>query len=116
MDQRKILFDNEDGEISATNVKDGQNTPHYHLQFCTLEPNSMFLPVLLHAAMVFYVYTGSGKLTWSNEDGTGTMDIHEGDIGSLGEGFVFYIHSNLESHKKKRGYMQCLLTLMRALL
>lgn len=164
-DQRKILFDNEDGEISATNIKDGQNTPHYHLQFFTLEPNSVFLPVLLHAAMVFYVHTGalaftiiltfinykhghwkrhtlsqtnlwdtrndtvsdkpfgaieatevvnisniysekiilsgSGKLTWSNEDGTGTMDIREGDVGSLGEGSVFYIHSNLESHRKK---------------
>lgn len=58
-DQRKILFDTEDGEISATNVKDGQNTPHYHLQFFTLEPNSVFLPVLLHAAMVFYVHTGT---------------------------------------------------------
>ncbi|KAI5439001.1 hypothetical protein KIW84_024656 [Lathyrus oleraceus] len=100
-DQRKILFDTEDGEISATNVKDGQNTPHYHLQFFTLEPNSVFLPVLLHAAMVFYVHTGSGKLTWSNEDGTGTMDIHEGDVCSLGEGSVFYIHSNLESQRNK---------------
>lgn len=58
-DQRKILFDTEDGEVSATNVKDGQNTPHYHLQFFTLEPNSVFLPVLLHAAMVFYVHTGT---------------------------------------------------------
>ncbi|CAI8588729.1 unnamed protein product [Vicia faba] len=100
-DQRKILFNSEDGKISATNVKDGQNTPPYHLQFFTLEPNSVFLPVLLHAAMVFYVHTGSGKLTWANEDGTGTMDIHEGDVCSLREGSVFYIHSNLESHRKK---------------
>lgn len=29
------------------------------------------------------------------------MDIHEGDVCSLGEGSVFYIHSNLESQRNK---------------
>jgi hypothetical protein len=45
--------------------------------------------------------SGSGKLSWANEDGTGTMDIHEGDVASLKEGSVFYIHSNLEAQRKK---------------
>ncbi|GAU16602.1 hypothetical protein TSUD_233540 [Trifolium subterraneum] len=101
-DQRRTLVDTEYGEISATDVKEGHNkSPNYHIQFFTLEPNSVFLPVLLQAAMVFYVHTGSGKLSWSNEDGTGTTDIHEGDVGSLKEGSVFYIHSNLEAQRKK---------------
>ncbi|PNY13170.1 vicilin-like protein antimicrobial peptides 2-2-like protein, partial [Trifolium pratense] len=101
-DQRRTLVDTEYGEISATDVKEGQNkTPNYHIQFFTLEPNSVFLPVLLHAAMVFYVHTGSGKLSWANEDGTSTIDIHEGDVASLKEGSVFYIHSNLEPQRKK---------------
>lgn len=56
--QRKTLFETEYGEISATDVKDGHNTQHYHIEFFTLEPNSVFLPVLLHAAMLFYVHTG----------------------------------------------------------
>lgn len=57
-DERRTLFDTEYGEISAIDVKDGNKTLPYHLQFFTLEPNSVFLPVLLHAAMVFYVHTG----------------------------------------------------------
>jgi hypothetical protein len=58
-EQRRTLFETEYGEISATDVKEGHNkTPNYHIQFFTLEPNSVFLPVLLHAAMVFYVHTG----------------------------------------------------------
>ncbi|XP_004512222.4 vicilin-like seed storage protein At4g36700 [Cicer arietinum] len=100
-DERRTLFDTEYGEISAIDVKDGNKTLPYHLQFFTLEPNSVFLPVLLHAAMVFYVHTGSGKLSWANEDETGTTEICEGDVGSLREGSVFYIHSNLEAQRKK---------------
>ncbi|AES94919.2 cupin family protein [Medicago truncatula] len=99
--QRKTLFETEYGEISATDVKDGHNTQHYHIEFFTLEPNSVFLPVLLHAAMLFYVHTGSGKLSWANEDGTSTIDIREGDVGSLTEGSVFYIHNNLDDQRKK---------------
>ena len=46
------------GEISATEIIDGMGAL-YHLQFLTLEPNSLFLPVLLHADMVFFVNTGA---------------------------------------------------------
>lgn len=57
-DQRTKLHVTEYGEISATEVKEAHRAPPYHLEFFTLEPNSVFLPVLLHAAMVFYVQTG----------------------------------------------------------
>lgn len=57
--QRRTLIDTEYGEISSIAIKGGHREPPYHLQFFTLEPNSVFLPVLLHANMVFYVRTGT---------------------------------------------------------
>ncbi|KAF5736054.1 globulin-1 S allele [Tripterygium wilfordii] len=54
-DQR--TFVTEDGEISAVDIS-VENRGPYHLQFITLAPNSLLLPVLLHADMVFYVQKG----------------------------------------------------------
>lgn len=56
--QRRKLTETEYGEVSAIDIQDGYRPP-YHLQFFTLDPNSLFLPVLLHADMVFYVQTGT---------------------------------------------------------
>ena len=56
-EQRETLVDNEYGRISAVNISDGIRGP-YHIRFFTLEPNSLLLPVLLHADVVFYVNTG----------------------------------------------------------
>lgn len=56
--ERKSLVETEYGKISRVKIFDGTRGP-YHLQFITLEPNSLFLPVLLHAGMVFYVHTGN---------------------------------------------------------
>ncbi|XP_019421441.1 PREDICTED: vicilin-like seed storage protein At2g18540 isoform X2 [Lupinus angustifolius] len=101
-DQRRTLFDTEYGDISSIEIKGGHRAPSYHLQFFTLEPNSVFLPVLLHANMVFYVHTGSGRVTWTVEDGgTRRTDLCEGDLFKLNEGCVFYIESNLEAERKK---------------
>lgn len=61
-DQRKPLIVTEYGEISVIDIEDGTRGP-YHIQFFTLEPNSLFLPVLLHADMVLYVHTGTLCLT-----------------------------------------------------
>lgn len=55
--ERKLVVSTENGEVSSVRVADGI-TGSYHLQFITLEPNSLFLPVVLHADMVFYVHTG----------------------------------------------------------
>lgn len=61
-ENRKSLMVTEYGEISAVDISSGTRGP-YHLQFMTLEPNSLFLPVLLHADMVFYVKTGKSFLS-----------------------------------------------------
>jgi hypothetical protein len=54
---RRSLVVTEYGEISAAEISSGTKGP-YHIQFITLEPNSLLLPVLLNADMVFYVHTG----------------------------------------------------------
>ncbi|KAK7367434.1 hypothetical protein VNO80_09446 [Phaseolus coccineus] len=100
-DQRRTLLVTEFGQITALDIKEEPEKLPYHLQFITLEPNSLFLPVLLHADMVFYVHTGSGKLTWANDDGTGTMPLREGDLCNLSEETVFYIQSDLEAERRK---------------
>ncbi|KAL2326511.1 hypothetical protein Fmac_025569 [Flemingia macrophylla] len=87
--------------ITAIDVKEGSEKPPYHFQFFTLEPNWLFLLVLLHADMVFYVHKGSGKLTWANDGGTSTIPLREGDLCSLNEGSVFYIQRNLEAKRRK---------------
>ncbi|KAJ1415290.1 RmlC-like cupin domain superfamily [Sesbania bispinosa] len=99
--ERTTLHVTEYGEISAAEVKVEHGAPPYHLQFFTLDPNSLFLPVLLHADMVFYVHTGSGRLTYADEDGSDSIHLREGDLCSLREGSAFYIQSSLEPERKK---------------
>ncbi|KAF3439051.1 hypothetical protein FNV43_RR17326 [Rhamnella rubrinervis] len=95
-DQRKSLVVTEYGEISVIdNIEDGTGGP-YHIQFLTLEPNSLFLPVLLHADMVLYVHTGSGKLTWVEEKHLKTVSLKRGDIFRLKPDSVFYLESERE--------------------
>ncbi|KAL2498450.1 RmlC-like cupins superfamily protein [Abeliophyllum distichum] len=73
----------------------------YHLQFITLEPNSLFLPVLLHADMVFYVHTGSGRLSWTDEDHSKYADLRRGDVYRMAQGTVFFLQSSLETERHK---------------
>lgn len=57
-DQWKSIVISEYGEISAINIPDEIKRDTYHIQFLTLEPNSLFLPAILNADMVFYIHTG----------------------------------------------------------
>lgn len=60
-DERTPIAATELGEILSVDIDDGtgKGKNSYHLQFISLEPNALFLPVLLHADMVFYVQTGN---------------------------------------------------------
>ncbi|CAN4083242.1 unnamed protein product [Withania somnifera] len=98
--ERKSVISTENGEISSVRVADG-TTGSYHLQFITLEPNSLFLPVVLHSDMVFYVHTGSGKLTWMDENEQKSVDLSIGDVFRLPFGTVFFLESNLEPARQK---------------
>ncbi|KAA8531833.1 hypothetical protein F0562_006450 [Nyssa sinensis] len=94
-DQRKSLVSTEYGKISAVDICDGESGS-YHLQFITLEPNALFLPVLLHTDMVFYVHTGSGRLGWANEDEMRYVKLRGGDVYRLKPGTVFFVQSDLQ--------------------
>ncbi|KAK4346814.1 hypothetical protein RND71_033153 [Anisodus tanguticus] len=99
--ERKSVVSTENGEISSVRVTDG-TTGSYHLQFITLEPNSLFLPVVLHADMVFYVHTGSGKLTWMDENERKSVYLRIGDVFRLPFGIIFFLESNLEASARQK--------------
>ncbi|GFY94013.1 RmlC-like cupins superfamily protein [Actinidia rufa] len=99
-DERRSLVSTEYGEISAVEISDGARG-RYHLQFITLEPNALLLPVLLHADMVFYVKTGSGRLIWVDEDEKRTVNLRRGDVYRLQPGTAFSVQSNLEAERQK---------------
>ncbi|KAJ8486522.1 hypothetical protein OPV22_019007 [Ensete ventricosum] len=94
-ESRRTLVLTESGMITAVDVHDGYGGS-YHLQFITLEPGSLFLPVLLHTDMVFYVHTGRGTVTYVNEDKdeTDEMDVGHGDVYRLEQGTVFFARSH----------------------
>ncbi|KAF5738168.1 vicilin-like antimicrobial peptides 2-2-like [Tripterygium wilfordii] len=99
-DQRRTLVVGEDGEISAVDIT-VENRGPYHLQFITLAPNSLLLPILLHADMVFYVHTGTGRLSWADNNEIKTVHLRRGDVHRLPPGSVFYVESNLETERAK---------------
>ncbi|KAF4380630.1 hypothetical protein F8388_016984, partial [Cannabis sativa] len=98
-EHRKVLVENEYGQISAIEICDGIKGP-YNIHFFTLEPNSLLLPALLHAQMVFYVHTGSGSLSWVNEEENRSVNLKRGDIFRLDPGSVFYVQSDLETKRE----------------
>ncbi|KAK9136385.1 hypothetical protein Syun_015715 [Stephania yunnanensis] len=100
-DRRKEIAVTEYGQISAVDVHDQIRGAHYHLQFITLEPNSLFLPVILHADMIFYVHSGSGSLNWVGEEKMNEIKVERGDVYRLHTGSVFYLQSSLESTREK---------------
>lgn len=56
-EERRAFSSSENGEVTGVKVSDGRNGT-YHLQFITMEPNALFLPVILHDDMLFYVHSG----------------------------------------------------------
>ncbi|CAL9152676.1 unnamed protein product [Musa hybrid cultivar] len=101
-ESRRTLVLTDSGRITAVDVHDGYGGS-YHLQFVTLEPGSLFLPVLLHTDMVFYVHTGRGTVTYVNEDKdeTDEMDVGHGDVYRLEQGTVFFVRSHPDPTREK---------------
>ncbi|XP_073018985.1 vicilin-like seed storage protein At4g36700 [Primulina eburnea] len=96
-EDRRSLVSTEYGEISDVRIRDDVNGGSYLLQFFTLEPNSLFLPVILHADMVFYVHSGRGQLSWTEEDYLKRTHIKQGDVYRLEQGSVFFVNSSKET-------------------
>ncbi|GAB4847112.1 hypothetical protein Ancab_026122 [Ancistrocladus abbreviatus] len=95
-----MIVSAEYGEISATDIDDGTGKRSYHLQFIKLDPNSLFLPVFLHTDMIFYVHTGSGRLSWTDKDEIAHLKVQRGDAYRLRSGTIFYIQSDLEPERR----------------
>ncbi|XP_031094861.1 vicilin-like seed storage protein At2g18540 isoform X2 [Ipomoea triloba] len=51
--------------------------------------------------MVFYVHTGSGWISWTDDDKTKKVELRGGDIYRLRPGTLFYIESSLEMERQK---------------
>ncbi|KAL3533523.1 hypothetical protein ACH5RR_007044 [Cinchona calisaya] len=105
-DERQSIISTEFGEVLGANVYDGNET--FRLQFITLEPNSLFLPVLLHQDMVFYVHTGSGKLmSYRDEYKKENVSLKQGDVYRLETGTVFFLQSDLELDLARQKFRIC---------
>ncbi|KAL3725835.1 hypothetical protein ACJRO7_030811 [Eucalyptus globulus] len=98
-EERTQIAATEYGEITAARVADGGGG--VHLRFVTLEPNALFLPVLLRSDMVLYVHTGRGRLNWADENDVKRIDLRRGDIYRLRPGTIFYVQSSLEPEREK---------------
>ncbi|KAG9440939.1 hypothetical protein H6P81_021104 [Aristolochia fimbriata] len=99
-ERRRTLAETESGKISSVDVEDGYRGP-YHLQFITLEPNSLFLPVLLQSDVVLYVQTGSGTLAWTDESNQRQLDVVRGDIYRLPSGSIFHVKSHVKPTRER---------------
>eukprot|EP00268_Persea_americana_P045214 TRINITY_DN4603_c0_g2_i6.p1 TRINITY_DN4603_c0_g2~~TRINITY_DN4603_c0_g2_i6.p1 ORF type:complete len:720 (-),score=230.91 TRINITY_DN4603_c0_g2_i6:227-2386(-) len=99
-EERRFLAVTDYGQISAVDINDGYGGP-CQLQFITLEPNSLFLPVLLQTDMVFYVNTGRGRFGWVDNEEAHRMEIQKGDIYTIESGSIFYVQSLAEPTKEK---------------
>ncbi|XP_072982232.1 vicilin-like seed storage protein At4g36700 [Typha latifolia] len=102
-ESRRIMVNTESGMIAAVDVQDGTRGA-YHLQFITMEPSSLFLPVLLHTDMVFFVHTGRGRVSYAGRDSkesTKSIDVERGDVYRLEQGAVFYVQSYPSQTREK---------------
>ena len=61
-EKRRMVEESEAGTVTAADVADAAGTA-YQLQFITMDPGALFLPVQLHADMVFYVHSGEYHAT-----------------------------------------------------
>jgi mannose-6-phosphate isomerase-like protein (cupin superfamily) len=52
-----VVVESEVGSVTVVDVADAAGTA-YQLHFITMDPGALFLPMQLHADMVFYVHSG----------------------------------------------------------
>uniref|UniRef100_A0ACD5TVC4 Uncharacterized protein n=1 Tax=Avena sativa TaxID=4498 RepID=A0ACD5TVC4_AVESA len=93
-EKRRIVAASEAGTVTAADVADAAGTV-YRLQFITMDPGALFLPVQLHADMVFYVHSGRGKVTYIEEGASeaSSMEVERGDVYNFEQGSILYIQS-----------------------
>ncbi|WVZ55838.1 hypothetical protein U9M48_006446 [Paspalum notatum var. saurae] len=93
-ERRRVVAESEAGTVTAVDVADAAGAA-YRLHFITMDPGALFLPVQLHADMVFYVHSGRGKVTYIEEDSSeqSSLEVERGDVYNLEQGSILYIQS-----------------------
>nr|CAB3496788.1 unnamed protein product [Digitaria exilis] len=93
-ERRRVVAETEAGRVTAVDVADAAGTA-YRLHFITMDPGALFLPVQLHADMVFYVHSGRGKVTYIEEESgeRSSLEVERGDVYNLEQGSILYIQS-----------------------
>ncbi|AQL09060.1 Vicilin-like seed storage protein [Zea mays] len=93
-ERRRVVAESEAGSVSAVDVADAAGTA-YRLHFITMDPGALFLPVQLHADMVFYVHSGRGKVTSIEEESSeqSSLEVERGDVYNFEQGSILYIQS-----------------------
>ncbi|KAI4965031.1 hypothetical protein ZWY2020_057632 [Hordeum vulgare] len=89
-ERRRVVVESEAGTVTATDVADAAGTV-YRLQFITMDPGALFLPVQLHADAVFYVHSGDLHPRRGSE--TSSLEVQRGDVYNLEQGSILYIQS-----------------------
>uniref|UniRef100_A0A0E0KA30 Cupin type-1 domain-containing protein n=1 Tax=Oryza punctata TaxID=4537 RepID=A0A0E0KA30_ORYPU len=92
---RRVVVASDAGLVTAVDVADAAGSS-YRLHFITMSPGTLFLPVQLHADMVFYVHSGRGKVTYIEEGNSesSSLQVQRGDVYNFDQGTILYIQSN----------------------
>ncbi|KAK8446579.1 hypothetical protein SEVIR_9G508900v4 [Setaria viridis] len=93
-ERRRVVAEAEAGTVTAVDVADAAGTA-YRLHFITMDAGALFLPVQLHADMVFYVHSGRGKVTYIEEESSerSSLEVERGDVYNLDQGSIIFIQS-----------------------
>ncbi|KAF0914257.1 hypothetical protein E2562_027821 [Oryza meyeriana var. granulata] len=91
---RRVVAASDAGLVTAVDIADAAGTA-YRLHFITMSPGTLFLPVQLHADMVFYVHSGRGKVTCIEEGNSesSSLQVDRGDVYNFEQGTILYIQS-----------------------
>ncbi|KAL6645035.1 hypothetical protein ACP70R_016643 [Stipagrostis hirtigluma subsp. patula] len=93
-ERRRVVVASDAGTVTAVDVADAAGAA-YRLHFITMDPGALFLPVQLHADMVFYVHSGRGKVTYIEEGSSdqSSLEVERGDVYNFEQGTILYIQS-----------------------
>ncbi|KAG8073862.1 hypothetical protein GUJ93_ZPchr0006g45947 [Zizania palustris] len=93
-ERRRVVAASDAGLVTAVDVADAAGSA-YRLHFITMNPGALWLPVQLHADMVFYVHGGRGKVTYIKEGSSESesLQVERGDVYNFEQGTILYIQS-----------------------
>ncbi|ERN04969.1 hypothetical protein AMTRI_Chr08g206130 [Amborella trichopoda] len=87
----KQVIKTEAGEVRVMmGAERGVSSP-MNIGFINMEPESLFVPQYLDAALILFVRRGSAKIGWINRDDLVEKELRIGDVYSIPAGSPFYL-------------------------